>query len=264
MRAFILRLAVLAGVALTLGACADSPTQLDQRRAPDLAAPARDDLVAPQGCVLDGLCVLPPISGGPDLCDPWEELDWSCNDDDDCMASVGEPADPEGATTVQGCPGGGGDPGPGGATPPPGGDPGATPSDSTAVPCELDCPAEEAEDSDICPQPVSGRTLTYLATIAGRSHEFKFTGTMRRVNPAQGRSPAWYKISGPQVSSDSWWIAESGNLQLVCWGRWRFRNSVWIGVIAVQDDDLHFVMGPGHPDFENQPPYPPTSPTEAP
>lgn len=263
MRKFALRLVVLAGAALTLGACADSPTQPDHHRAPDLAAPTQDEQVAPQGCVIDGdLCVLPPISGG--WCDPYEELDWSCDDDDECMTSVGDPTDPESATTVQGCPGtGGGDPG--GGTTPPGGDPGTTPPDSTTYPCELDCPVEEeTEDTDICPQPVSGRTLTYLATIAGRSHEFKFRGTMRRVNPAQGRSPAWYTISGPHVSSDSWWIAESGKIQLVCWGRWHLRNSVWLGVIAVQADDLHFVMGPGHPDFENQPPYPPTSPTAAP
>lgn len=263
MRRLMLRLSVLAGVVLTLGACADSPTQADQQRAPDLAAPPQDEQVAPQGCVIDGLCVLPPISGG--WCDPYEELDWSCDDDGggECMTSVGDPTDPEGATTVQGCPGGGGGGG-GGTAPPPGGDPGTTPPDSTTYPCELDCPAEEEEEnSDICPQPVGGRTLTYLATIAGRSHEFKFTGTMGRVNPLQGRSPAWYEISGPHVSRDSWWIAERGKILLVCWGRWHFRNSVWLGTIVVQDDDLHFVMGPGHPDFENQPPYPPTYPTDA-
>jgi hypothetical protein len=263
MRNLVLRLAAIAGVVLTLGACADSPTQADQQRAPDLAAPAQDEQVTPQGCVIDGLCTLPPISGG--WCDPYEELDWSC-DDDPCMTSVGDPTDPEEAVSVHGCPGGGGGgalPG-GGTQPPPGSGPGTTPVDSTALPCELDCPAEEeTADTDICPQPVSGRTLTYLATIAGRNHEFKFRGVMRRVNPAIGRSPAWYEISGPHVSRDSWWIAQSGNIQLVCWGRWSFRNSFWIGTIIVQSDDLHFVMGPGHPDFENQPPYPPTSPAAA-
>jgi hypothetical protein len=109
MRKSVLRLALLVGTMLSLGACADSPTQSDQqRRAPDLAAPAQDELVAPQGCVIDGLCLLPPISGG--WCDPYEELDWSCDDDGggDCMTSVGTPTDPEGATTVQSCPGGGG------------------------------------------------------------------------------------------------------------------------------------------------------------
>ena len=53
MRRLVLRLAVLAGAVLTLGACADSPTQSDQQRAPDLATPAQDGLVAPQGCVID-------------------------------------------------------------------------------------------------------------------------------------------------------------------------------------------------------------------
>lgn len=260
MRNLVLRLAVFAGLAFTLGACADVPTTPP-------AVPADGAPLADCYWREDGTAVCSPQS--PDWeCDPWEELDWCDDGGDECMTSVGEPTDPEGATTVQGCPGGGGDPGggPGGGTTPPGDDdPGTTPPDSTTYPCELDCPTEEeTEDNDICPQPVSGRTLTYLATIAGRTHEFKFRGTMRRVNPAQGRSPAWYKISGPHVSSDSWWIAESGNILIVCWGRWHFRNTVWLGTIAVQADDLHFVMGPGHPDFENQPPYPPTSPTEAP
>ncbi len=49
MRKLVLRLVVFAGVALTLGACADIPTQSDQQRAPDLAAPAQDEQVAPQG-----------------------------------------------------------------------------------------------------------------------------------------------------------------------------------------------------------------------
>jgi hypothetical protein len=273
MRKIVLRLAALAGVLLTIGACADSPTQSDQQRAPDLAAPAQDEQLAPQGCVIDGLCVLPPISGG--WCEPWMELDGDCSEDD-CMSSVGDLTDSAGAT-VQGCPvpGTGGDPGGGGTPTPPGGDPGTVcptsesvscpvPPDSMPV-CEVDCPpdGEDEEESDICPQPLLGRTLTTLVNVAGRNHEFKFSGTLNRVNRLQGRSPAWYEISGPTVSNDSWWIAESGNIQLVCWGRWRFRNSVWIGVVAVQDTDLHMVMGPGHPDFENQPPYPPVSPTES-
>lgn len=103
-------------------------------------------------------------------------------------------------------------------------------------------------DSDICPQPLLGRTLTTLVEVAGRNHEFQFTGEMERVNPLVGRSPAWYRISGPTASKDTWWIAESGTIQLV-WGRWRFRNSVWIGTVVVQATDLHMVMGPGHPDF---------------
>ncbi len=104
MRNLVLRLAVLAGVMLTLGACADSPTLTDQQRAPDLAAPALDEV---QGCVSDGYCVLPPISGGG--CDPYEEADWSC-DDDNCMTSVSDPTNP----SVQTCDGGGGGGGGGG------------------------------------------------------------------------------------------------------------------------------------------------------
>lgn len=107
----------------------------------------------------------------------------------------------------------------------------------------------EEEESDICPEPLRGRTLTTLVNVAGQHHEFQFTGTMHGVNPMVGRSPAWYKISGPTVSKDSWWIAESGNIQLVCWGRWHLGNSVWLGTVVVQATDLHMVMGAGHPDF---------------
>ena len=248
MRKFVLRLALLAGTALTLGACADSPTQPDQQRAPDLAAPAQDEQVAPQGCVIDGLCVLPPISGG--WCDPYEELDWSCDDGGgECMTSVGDPTDPEAATTVQGCPGdggggGGGDLG-GGTPPPPGGDPGTEEPDE----CEGECPSEEY--SDICPQPILGKVATALVPIAGMNHEFKFEGPFWRVNPLVGRSPAWYRIPRPTLSKDDWWMAESGNIQLVCWGRYQIilGTRTWVGTMYVQSTDLHVVMGPGHPDF---------------
>jgi hypothetical protein len=256
MRNLALCLAFLTAV-LTLGACADSPTT--SPAVPADGAPLADCYWREAGTAVCD-------SESPNWeCDPWEDMDWCDDDDGECMTSVGDPTDPEEAATVQGCPGGGGGGGEsgGGYTPPPGGDDtGTTPPDTTA--CEQDCPAEEeTENSDICPEPLGGRTLTYLATVAGRSHEFKFRGTMRRVNPLVGRSPAWYKISGPHVSSDSWWIAESGTIQLVCWGRWHLRNSVWIGTVVVQADDLHFVMGPGHPDFENQPPYPPTYTTSS-
>ena len=176
-------------------------------------------------------------------------------------------------STTQSCPpsgdDGGGSPAPppddgtpdepidGGGTPPPSGDPGTEQPgiecpDSECTPvCELDCPPEDEEgvDTDICPQPIRGRTVTTLINVAGRNHEFQFTGVMRRVNPALGRSPAWYNISGPTVSEDNWWMAERGTIRLVCWGRWRFRNSLWVGQIFVQDTDLHMVMSAGHPDF---------------
>lgn len=254
MRNLVFRLATIAGVLFTLGACADSPTQSD--RAPDLAGPAQDEqVVTPQGCVSDGLCVLPPISGG--WCEPWMELDWDCDDGGgECMTSVGDPTDPEGSVGVQSCPGGGdtGGGGGGGSTPPPGGtDPGDEPciesdTGSCSPVCEIDC-EPTTEDNSICPQPLEGRTLTTLVNVAGRNHEFQFTGTMKRVNPLVGRSPAWYKISGPTASEDTWWIAESGNSQLVCWGRWHFRASLWLGTVYVNATDLHMVMGPGHPDF---------------
>jgi hypothetical protein len=245
MRNLVLRLAAIAGVVLTLGACADSPTQAGRQRTPDLAAPAQDEQVAPQGCVIDGLCVLPPISGGS--CDPYEELDGSC-DDNDCMTSVGEPTEPNRGTTVQSCPGGGGgDPGGGGTPPPPpGDDPGTIcPTSDTG-----ECPPEE-EYSDICPQPILGKVATTLVPIAGRNHEFKFEGTFWRVNPLVGRSPAWYKIPRPTLSKDDWWMAESGNIQLVCWGRYQIilGTRTWVGTMYVQSTDLHVVMGPGHPDF---------------
>jgi hypothetical protein len=245
MRKFALCLMVLAGAVLTLGACADSPTQSDQQRAPDLAAPAQDEQVAPQGCVIDGLCVLPPISGG--WCDPYEELDWSCDDGGgECMTSVGDPTDPEGATTVQGCPGGGGggDPGGGGTTPPPpGGDPGLIcPTSDTGEQC--------GEESTICPQPFYGNTQPVLIPIAGRNHEFQFhsSETYPFTRLTGGRSPATYKIGLPTTSKDGWWIAEAGNITVWCRGAW-IRSNLWLETMTVLDSDLHMVMGPGHPDF---------------
>jgi hypothetical protein len=241
MRKSVLRLALLVGTMLSLGACADSPTQSDQqRRAPDLAAPAQDELVAPQGCVIDGLCLLPPISGG--WCDPYEELDWSCDDDGggDCMTSVGTPTDPEGATTVQSCPGGGGDPGGGGTTPPP-------PGDDPICP---DTGEECGEESTICPQPFYGNTQPALITVAGRNHEFQFhsSETYPFTRLTGGRSPATYKIGLPTTSKDAWWIAEAGNITVWCRGAWITRT-LWVGTMTVLDSDLHMVMGPGHPDF---------------
>lgn len=258
MRNLVLRLAAIAGVVLALGACADSPTQPGEQRAPDLAAPVQDEQVAPQGCVLDGLCVLPPISGG--WCEPWMELDWSCDDGGDCMTSVGDPTVPEWASTVQGCPGTGGGGGGGGGTPPPPGcapPPGAmyptsntgecaTPPDS--VECEECNPPEE--ESNICPQPFLGNTQPALITVAGRNHEFRFHSSpaypFRRLTG--GRSPATYEIGLPTSSTDTWWIAERGTITVWCRGAWITRR-LWVGTMTVLDSDLHMVMGPGHPDF---------------
>jgi hypothetical protein len=244
MRNFVLRLAAIAGVLFMLGACADTPTESNQQRASDL--PAQDAQV--QGCVSDGLCVLPPISGG--WCEPWMELDWDCNDGaGECEESVGDPTDPEEAAGVQSCPGGGGDTGGGGGGGDDGGgDPGTICIESYTEPCP---PEEEEEYSDICPQPILGKVATALVPIAGRNHEFKFEGPFWRVNPLVGRSPAWYKIPRPTLSEDDWWMAESGDIQLVCWGRYQIilDTRTWVGTMYVQSTDLHVVMGPGHPDF---------------
>ena len=80
-------------------------------------------------------------------------------------------------------------------------------------------------------------------------YEVRLRGLGGRAACGAPRSPAWYYISGPTFSKDGWWMAESGKIQLVCRGGWRFRNSVWIGTVAVQAPDLHMVMAPGHPDF---------------
>lgn len=258
MRKILFRLVLVAGAVLTLDACADNPMQSDQQRTrPDLAAPVKDDQTAPTGCVIGGVCILPPERGG--WCDPYEELDFSCDDGGgECMTWVqADPSDPWAATT-QGCPGGGdtggggGDTGGGGGTPPPpsGDDPGD--SDTICPTSDVgECPPAEEEYSDICPQPIMGKVATALVPIAGRNHEFKFEGTFWRVNPLVGRSPAWYKMDRPALSKDSWWMAESGNLRLVCWGRYVtvMGTRVWGGTVYVQDTDLHVVMGPGHPDF---------------
>jgi hypothetical protein len=243
MRNFILRLAAVAGVLFTLGACADLPTQADRQRAPNLHV--QDAQV--QGCVSDGLCPLPPISGG--WCEPWMELDWDCDDGGgQCDESVGDPTDPEGAVGVQSCPGGGdGDTGGGsGGGGDGGGDPGTTPCiESYTEPCEPD-----EEESSICPQPFYGNVQPALITVAGRSHEFQFhsSQTYPFTRLTAGASPATYKIGLPTTSKDAWWIAESGTITVWCRGAWISRT-LWIGTLTVLDSDLHMVMGPGHPDF---------------
>jgi hypothetical protein len=245
MRKFLLCLAVHVGMALTLGACADSPTQSDQQRAPDLAASAQDQQVAPQGCVTDGLCVLPPISGG--YCEPWMELDWDCDDDGGaCEESIGDPTDPEWATTVQGCPGGGGDDGGGGWAGGGGGDDPVSPCiESYTQPCD---PGEE--ESFICPQPFYGNVQPALITVAGRNHEFQFHSSEAYpfTRLTGGASPATYRIGLPTTSKDAWWMAESGTITVWCRGAWITRT-LWVGTLTVLDSDLHMVMGPGHPDF---------------
>ncbi|WP_420125515.1 hypothetical protein [Longimicrobium sp.] len=254
MRKLLLRLLMLASVVLTLGACADTPTQSDH--APDLAAPVQDEQTAtPQGCVSEGLCVLPPISGG--WCEPWMELDWDCDEGGgECEESIGAPTDPEEAAGVQSCPGGGDGGSWGGYTPPPGGtgpgDPGAICIESYSEPCAPECedcnPPEK--ESTICPSPFLGNVQPTLITVAGRNHEFSFTSTFtypfKRLTG--GRSPATYEIGLPTASKDAWWIAQAGTITVWCRGAWITRRH-WVGTLTVVDSDLHMVMGPGHPDF---------------
>lgn len=165
MRKFVLRLAALAGVVLTVGACADSPTAGDHQRAPDLAASALDTQV--EGCVTEGTCALEPISGGG--CDEW---DYSCDDGGgDCAASSTSPSSPEG-TTVQGCDDGGGDGGDydggGGGSSGGGGDGGT--KDGPTCP-DGDCnppPACDPRTDPGCEQPLTaGDSTTITAALAG-------------------------------------------------------------------------------------------------
>ena len=184
------------------------------------------DPVVVQGCVTGGTCELETLVAVADGC---ANPEWTEGEDGVCRSARGGMSGGSTGGYWWETTGGGGD------SPDPG-DPAA---------CEEDCAIEES-DSDICPQPLSGRTLAYGATIASRLHTFKFSGTMRR--DGVGRSPAWYTISRPTASEDTWWIAESGKIQVVCYGRWISRY-LWIGQLFVINDDLHFVMGPGHPDF---------------
>ena len=221
MRNFVFRLATIAGVLFTLGACADSPTHTAQQRAPDLTV--QDAQV--QGCVSEGLCVLPPISGGS--CEPWMELDWDCDDSGgECEESVGDPTDPEESFGVESCPGGGDTGGGGGWN---GGgdgggdDPGTICIESYTEPCPPGEDDEEEEYTGIVAAPVMGKVATALVPIAGRNHEFKFEGTFWRVNPAVGRSPAWYRIDPAArrlVRIAGGWRRAAAS-RLVCWGEVR-------------------------------------------
>lgn len=251
---FMLRLTTLVAALFTLAACADSPTESDQPQRARDAAPGTlvQDAQTVQGCVLKGLCVLDPVSPAP--CDPWESVNW-CDGDgngDNCMMSVFDSADP----TVQSCPGDDGGASGGGGTLPPPGDGTTCPVSEATTTCPAP-PEEECEDcnppeeeSTICPQPFLGNVQPALITVAGRQHEFQFTGTLtyplRRLTG--GASPATYQIGLPETSKDAWWIAESGTIRLMCRGAWITRR-IWLGQAYVVGSDLHMVMGPGHPDF---------------
>lgn len=213
-------LAVLIAAVLSVSCTTDSATgPAPTPRAPDLDAATHD------GCVTEGTCPLDPVvvigepgtGGGNGGSGSSGDGDGD-NDGPGCeLMEGGEPA-------VQAC----------------GSEYSPAPDDQT-----------EEEYSDICPQPVLGKVATALVPIADRNHEFKFEGPFWRVNPLVGRSPAWYRIPRPTLSKDDWWMAESGNIQLVCWGRYAIvlGTRTWVGTMYVQSTDLHVVMGPGHPDF---------------
>lgn len=75
---------------MLIAACADAPTapQLTGGEAMAGAMSSYDSQTV-QGCVIEGTCYLPPISGGGSTCDPYLELDWNCDEGGgDCMTSL--------------------------------------------------------------------------------------------------------------------------------------------------------------------------------
>lgn len=71
-----------------MSGCTDLPTgpQLGAEQVVGTGSSVDNQTV--QGCVIEGYCVLPPISGGGSTCDPHLQLDWSCDDGGgDCMTS---------------------------------------------------------------------------------------------------------------------------------------------------------------------------------
>lgn len=174
----------------------------------------RQERITVQGCVSDGgVCPLEPIYVNPPPVEP---------------SDGGGTPEPDGHA-------------PGGST---GSGTGGTPAGEEPTP-------EEEADAATCPSILSGKVITALITVAGRTHEFRFDGPMQRVG--RGSKPATYQISGPKTSEDSWWIAESGTITVTCWGFFtpQYQGArLWIGTANYAgQSDLHMVMGPGHPDF---------------
>jgi hypothetical protein len=199
MQNFVSRLASVAGVLLTLGGCTDNPT-LSDRPTPDLApgaAAVMDAQVTPQGCVVGGICLLPPISGG--ACEPWMELDWDCSDGGGtCMSSVGDPTDPEEAVTVQGCPGGdggggGGPGGDGGTAPPPGGNPPGDPGTICPESTTGTCP-DEPPPPDTCK---TGEQIVDAPNVWGEFQEL------------------WLESKLKQVEKGGWVVSDGNSFRLI-------------------------------------------------
>lgn len=106
MRMIRLRLIVAAAIVCSTAACTDSPT------APAQPVPDRSQQHTVEGCVVDGVCLLPPIgSGGGGWCDP-RISDCGNGGWDTCITTAPGTGDPQTVYT-SGCPGGSGS-GPGG------------------------------------------------------------------------------------------------------------------------------------------------------
>jgi len=103
-----------------------------------------------------------------------------------------------------------------------------------------------------CPQIIGGKVPAAGITVANRLHTFKFEGPMTRIGTGR-RSPARYNIAHPTASEDTWWVAESGWIGLRCRGVFipiNQHEDRWFGTVSYAgENDLHMVMGPGHPDF---------------
>lgn len=213
-----------------ISACSESPTDSSGRH------------TALRGPV--GVVTAPTDGGTPTQCDPWTDPDWCQTSPGagECMADVG--SDPTLAATFD-CPGhgGGGNEGIiGGGTTGTGTEPGAGDSYSPATDADNDFSATT------CPLTLSGKVITAAIQVAGILHTFKFTGPLARVSGA--RSPATYSVH-PTVSEDSWWIAESGTIQVNCSGFYSpqaFGFRLWIGTATFAgESDLHMIPGPNHP-----------------
>lgn len=121
-----IRLSYLGLLLGAVAACSDLPTSPSVEPAAQLAmtqgAVYADGWAETQGCVLNGLCTLPPIVVDGGGCDPWLDLNWCQGGGEQCMESIG----PSGSEFVglASCPirgPGGGGSGGGGTLPPPNG-----------------------------------------------------------------------------------------------------------------------------------------------
>lgn len=119
--------------------------------------------------------------------------------------------------------------------------------------CDGDVIPEE-EEAKSCPSLLVGKIVTALIPVAGRNHEFRFEGSVLAplVRTSGPRSPATYVVN-PTLSEDGWWMAESGTIKVNCSGGYSpsaFGYRLFIGTASYAgQNDLHMVLGPGHPSF---------------